>query len=137
MIITWHTGDFSGFAHKYAAREALHAGNPASCHHVVPISEDMKDMSGEAKLQEYRKCPVGHMTIGPNGIPILGKFISQSFGWAPVVSIVAACLAARIDGVDHRHRPSAAKPAGGAPLARTVSAPSRSPSRPCVLGPRG
>lgn len=112
MVIKWHASDYNGFANEEAVRTAIRAGNPAPGRYVVPFCKDMKAMGSEAMLQKYREGPVGHFTLGPAGVPALGKFLGQWFAWALVVSTVAAYLAARVYGLDHSHAHSAAKLVG-------------------------
>ncbi len=112
MVIKWHNSDYSGFANEDAVLAALRAGNPAPGRYVLPFCKDMKEWGSEAMLQKYRQGPVGHVTIGPTGIPNMGKFLGQWFVWTLVVSAVAAYLAAGIYGLDHAHARGAAKLVG-------------------------
>lgn len=105
----WHTSDYKGFANEDAVRAAINAGNPAPGRYVIPYCTDSKDWGSEAMKQKYREGPVGHVTLGPVGMPVLGKFLGQWFVWSLLVSAIAAYVAARVYGLDHSHAHSAAK----------------------------
>jgi hypothetical protein len=56
----------------------------------------MKDMTGEAMVKKYQEGPVGHILIGANGVPNMGKYLGLWFLWSLVVAIVAGYLAIRM-----------------------------------------
>src|SRR5687768_4833422 len=100
MVLKWHAGDYNALSNEDAVRAAIRAGNPAPGRYVVPHCRDMKDMGSEAMLQKYREGPVGHFTLGPSGVPRMGKFLGQWFLWSLIVAAVAAYLAAGIYGLN-------------------------------------
>ncbi len=112
MVIKWHASDYSSLANEDAVRAALRAGNPAPGRYVVPHCADMKDMASEAMVKKYREGPVGHFTLGPNGVPSMGKFLGQWFILNLIVAAVAAFLAAKVYGLDPAHARGAAKLVG-------------------------
>ena len=112
MVFKWHASDYSAFANEDAVRDAIRAGNPAPGRYVVPFCKDMKDMAGAAMMKKYQEGPVGHVTIGPNGQPSMGKHLGMWFLLCLLVSAVAAWLAARIFGLDHSQACRAAKLVG-------------------------
>jgi hypothetical protein len=112
MVLKWHAGDYTALANEDAVRDAIRAGNPAPGRYVMPHCRDMKDMGSEAMLRKYREGPVGHFTLGPSGVPNMGKYLGTWFVWTLVVSTVAAYLAVRVFGLDHGHARAAAKLVG-------------------------
>jgi hypothetical protein len=62
--------------------------------------------------QKYQEGPVGHVTLLPNAMPNMGKYLGQWFVWTLVVAVVAAYLAAKVFGLDHAHACAAAKLVG-------------------------
>jgi hypothetical protein len=83
-------------------------------------------MGSEAMLQKYREGPVGHFTLGPTGVPNMGKYLGQWFLWSLIIPAVAAFLAGRVFGLDHAHARGAANWWARSRLSPTVSAPCRS-----------
>lgn len=112
MVIKWHAGDYTALANEDAVRAAIRAGNPKPGRYVMPHCGDMKDMGSDAMRKKYEEGPVGHFTLGPTGVPNLGKFLGQWFLWSLIVTAVAAYLAARVYGLDHAHAGGAAKLVG-------------------------
>ena len=109
MVFKYHASDYGTVSNEDAIRAAIRAGNPAPGRYVVPFCKDMKDMGSAAMQQKYREGPVGHVTLGPTGMPVLGKFLALWFVWTLIVSIVAAYLAVRLLGLDPGHVRGAAK----------------------------
>lgn len=109
MVFKWHASDYAGFSNEEAVRTAIKAGNPQPGRYVVPHCPDMKDMGSEAMAKKYREGPVGHFTLGPSGVPNMGKYLGQWFLWCLVISVVAAYLAWRACGLDHAQAARAAK----------------------------
>jgi hypothetical protein len=112
MVLKWHSGDYQTLPNEDAIRAAIRAGNPLPGRYVMPHCKDMKEMAGEGMKQKYREGPVGHLTLLPNGMPNMGKYLGQWFVWSLAIAVVAGYLAARIYGVDHSHARSAAKLVG-------------------------
>jgi len=112
IVFKWHAGDYTSLPNEDAVRAAIRAGNPAPGCYVMPHCKDMKDMGSEAMLQKYREGPVGHFTLGPAGVPNMGKYLGTWFAWTLVVEVVAAFLAVRVLPFDHGHVHAAAKLVG-------------------------
>src|SRR5262249_48673489 len=103
----WHASDYSKLANEDAVRDVVRAGNAAPGRYVIPFCGDMKDMASEAHKQKYRDGPVGHLTIIPNGVPNMGKYLGTWFLWSVVIAAVAAYLAGALFG--HGQARAAAK----------------------------
>ena len=112
MVFKWHASDYSALANEDAVRDAIRAGNPAPGRYVVPHCADMKDMGSEAMVKKYKEGPVGHFTLGPGGVPNMGKYLGQWFLWSLAIAVVAAYLASRLFGLDHHYARAAAKLVG-------------------------
>lgn len=112
MVLKWHAGDYGTLANEDAIRAAIRAANPPPGRYVIPACGDMKDMASEEMKRKYAEGPIGHLTIGPNGQPNMGKYLGQWFLWSLVVAAVAGYLAGRVFGLDHNHARAAAKLVG-------------------------
>ena len=112
MVIKWHAADYRPLANEEAVRAAIRAGNPAPGRYVIPHCKDMKGMDSEAMVKKYEEGPVGNFTLGPTGVPNMGKYLGTWFVWALIIATVAAYIAVRIYGLDHGHARGAAKLAG-------------------------
>ncbi len=109
MAFKWHASDYGRFADEDAVRAALNARRPAPGRNVIPFCGDMKEMGSEAMRQKYREGPVGPITLGPVGVPVLGKFLGQWFVWTLVVAAVAGVAALRLQGAGAAHARGAAE----------------------------
>ncbi|MDB6127330.1 MAG: hypothetical protein JWM35_1226 [Verrucomicrobia bacterium] len=112
MVLKWHSNDYKTLPNEDAVRDAIRAGNPGPGRYVMPHCKEMKEMSGEVMTKKYTEGPVGHLTLLPNGMPKMGKYLGQWFVWSLVIAVVAAYIAARVYGLDHIHARSAAKMVG-------------------------
>ena len=112
MVLKWHSGDYATLPNEDAIRDAIRAGNPAPGRYVMPFCKEMKDMSGDVMKRKYQEGPVGHLTLLPNGVPNMGKYLGQWFVWALVIAVVAGYLAGTIYGLNHMRAHSAAKLVG-------------------------
>ncbi|MDB6095182.1 MAG: hypothetical protein JWM32_2744 [Verrucomicrobia bacterium] len=112
MLLKWHSSDYGTLPNEDAVRDAIRAGNPAPGRYVMPRCKEMKEMASEAMKKKYAEGPVGHLTLLPNGMPKMGKYLGQWFLWSLVIAVVAAYLPAHIYGLGHFHARSAAKLAG-------------------------
>ncbi len=112
MVIKWHASDYGRLANEDAVRDAIRAGNPAPGRYVVPHCGDMKAMGSEAMVKKYQEGPVGHFTLGPNGVPNMGKHLGLWFLWSLAIAVVAAFLASQLFGLDHARARAAAKLVG-------------------------
>src|SRR5688572_21274093 len=112
MVLKWHAGDYNALTNEEEVRAAIRAGNPAPGRYVVPHCPDMKDMGSEAMLKKYREGPVGHFTLGPAGVPVIGKFLGMWFVWTLIVATVAAYLTGGVYGLNPANARGAAKLVG-------------------------
>ncbi len=112
MVIKWHASDYGFFANEDAIRDAIRTANPAPGRYVIPQCKEMKDMATPEMQKKYLEGPVGHVTILPNGVPNLGKYLGTWFLWSLVIAAVAAFLASRLIPLDHAFARSAAKLVG-------------------------
>jgi hypothetical protein len=112
MVIKWHASDYKTLPNEDAVRAAIRAGNPAPGRYVFPFCKEMKDMGSEAMKQKYQEGPVGHVTLLPNGMPNMGKYLGLWFLWSLVIAAAVGCLVARVYGLDATPVRGAAKLAG-------------------------
>jgi hypothetical protein len=100
MVLKWHASDYHSFSNEDAVRDAMRAGRPTPGRYVLPHCKDMKDMASEPMKKKYAEGPVGHVTILPNGMPNMGKYLGQWFLWTLVVATVAAYVAIQMCGLN-------------------------------------
>ena len=109
MVFKWHASDYNTLPNEDAVPDAIRAGNPAPGRYVTPFCKEMKDMGSEEMQKKYREGPVGHVTILPNGVPSMGKYLGIWFLWALVIAVVAAFLVVGIFDLHPARARAAAK----------------------------
>jgi hypothetical protein len=109
MVFKWHASDYNTLPNEDAVRDAIRAGHPAPGRYVMPYCKEMKDMAGEEMKQKYTDGPVGHLTLLPNGVPNMGKYLGQWFIWSLIIAVVAAFLTTKAYSMEHFHARAAAK----------------------------
>jgi len=112
MVFKWHASDYNAFPNEDAVRDAIRAGNLPPGRYVMPHCKEMKDMADPAMIKKYQDGPVAHLTLGPNGVPNMGKYLGSWFLWSLVIAAVAGYLAWRACGLDPAQAARAAKWAG-------------------------
>ena len=93
MALRYHRADYKGLPNEDAAREGLGRGTLGPGQYVLPYCQDMKAMSEPAMQEKYKKGPVAVITVLPNGAPAMGKLLGLWFGFAVLVSFIAAYVA--------------------------------------------
>lgn len=96
MVIQWHKGDYKGLANEDEVRGAIRKGNPPPALYVFPYCSDMKKMAEPDMQKKYAEGPVGVLTILRTGAPSMGPMLGKWFVYNLFISLVVACLAARV-----------------------------------------
>src|SRR4051812_4323129 len=86
MVLKWHASDYGSLSNEDAVRDAIRAGKPAPGRYVMPHCKEMKDMASDTMKKKYQEGPVGHVTILPNGMPHMGKYLGQWFLWSLAIA---------------------------------------------------
>lgn len=93
MALKYHAADYKKLPNEEAVRDALGKGSLAPGLYQLPYCSHMKEMQDPAKKALYEKGPVGVITIIPNGLPAMGKYLGQWFVFVFFMSFTAAYIA--------------------------------------------
>jgi hypothetical protein len=93
MVLKYHRADHKGLPNEDAARAGLGGGSLAPGLYVTPHCPDMKAMNDPAVQAKYTKGPIAVVTILPNGLPQMGKYLGLWFGFCLLTSFVAGYVA--------------------------------------------
>ena len=93
MALKYHRADYKALPNEDAVRDALGKGSLAPGLYQLPYCSDMKEMQDPAKKAKFEKGPVGVITIIPNGLPAMPKYLGQWFVFSFVVSFTSAYVA--------------------------------------------
>ena len=93
MLLKYHQGDYRQLPDEDKILAALRPAGLKRGLYIFPFCTH-KDMKSPALIEKYKQGPVGHMTILPNGPPVMAKFLIQWFVFCLLVGVFVAYLAA-------------------------------------------
>ncbi len=93
MVLPFHRSDYSPLPDEDSVRAAIRAGNLKRGLYVFPFCTH-KDMKSPAMVEKYKQGPVGFLTIMPNGVPAMPKFLGQWFVYCLLISYFVAYVTA-------------------------------------------
>jgi len=93
MLLPYHRSDYRGLPEEDKTMAALRGLNLTRGLYVFPHCLP-KEMKSPANIEKYKQGPVGLLTIMPNGVPNMGKFLSLWFLYTLIVGFFVAYLAA-------------------------------------------
>ena len=95
MALGYHRSDFARLPKEGEVLAALRAAGLKRGAYMFPFCESMKDMGSAEVKARYEQGPVGMLTILPNGMPAMPKFLAQWFVFTLVIGVFAGYLASR------------------------------------------
>ncbi len=93
MLLKYHQGDYRQLPDEDQLLAALRPAGLKRGLYIFPFCTH-KDMKSPALFEKYKQGPVGHMTILPNGPPVMPKFLIQWFVFCLLVGVFVAYLVA-------------------------------------------
>lgn len=93
MVLKYHRADYKALPNEDAVREVLGKGAIPPGLYQLPYCSDAKSMQDPAFKAKFEKGPVGVITIIPNGLPAMGKYLAQWFVFTVLISAIAAFAA--------------------------------------------
>jgi hypothetical protein len=93
MVLPYHRSDYKQLPDEDRNLAALRPSGLKRGLYVFPYCTP-KDMKTPAMQEKYNQGPVGFMTIYPNGVPVLPKFLFEWFGYCLIVGLFVAYVAA-------------------------------------------
>lgn len=77
MLIKYHNADYKELPNEGEVSAALRAQSPTPGLYTVPHCSDMKAMGDESIQKKFNDGPVAMIAVMPNGLPKMGKLLSQ------------------------------------------------------------
>ncbi len=93
MVLKYHKADYRPLPNEDAARAGLGGGALEPGVYITPHCPDMKQLTEPLVRAKYEKGPVAIVTILPNGMPPMPKYLALWFGFSVLVSFVSAYVA--------------------------------------------
>lgn len=103
MATKWHQSEYPKVPDEDRLRAALGPMAIAPGDYMVPRCVDMKDMRSPEFVARMQEGPVVMMTVMPNQVPNMGRYLGQWFVYCVVTTLFAAHVAAisLAPGADH------------------------------------
>lgn len=92
MLIKYHNADYKELDNEADVSAALGASTPAPAMYTMPYCHDMKAMGSEAMQKKFSDGPVAVISVMPNGMPPMGKLLSQQLLFFVAGALLIACL---------------------------------------------
>lgn len=90
MVFKYHNSDYQKLDNEDAVMAAIGQGSPKLGLHAFPYCVDMKEMRDPAMQEKYANGPVGFVLIGQDGLPKMGKLVSQQIAFMLIgVALIA------------------------------------------------
>jgi hypothetical protein len=93
MALTYHRADYKRLPNEDAVRDALGKGSLPPGLYQLPYCANMKEMQEPATKAKYVQGPLGVITVMPNGVPAMPKYLAQWFLFCLLTSFTAAYVA--------------------------------------------
>jgi len=103
MVLPYHRSDYSQLPDEDKVRTALRSLDLKRGLYIFPYCTH-KDMKSPAVAEKYKEGPVGFLTIMPNGLPVMPKFLGQWFLYCLLVGFFVAYLTAHTVGMGANYR---------------------------------
>ena len=92
-VLKYHQSDYHKLPDEDKILAAMRPANLKPATYILPYC-DHKSMKTPEVQEKFKQGPVGFLTIRPNGMPAMGKFMAQWFVFCLVISFFVAYLAA-------------------------------------------
>src|SRR6185295_4985447 len=79
MVLKYHSADYKRLPNEDAVRDALGKGALPPGLYQLPYCANMKAMQEPANKAKCEQGPIGVITIIPNGLPAMPKYLAQWF----------------------------------------------------------
>lgn len=93
MVLKYHKADYKGLPDEESIAAAIRKAAPAPGQYMMPHCSDQGRMKDPAVQQRFKDGPVALLTVMPNGLPNMGRYLVQWFLYCLLVSFAVAYLA--------------------------------------------
>ena len=98
MMLPYHRGDYKKLPNEGKFLEAMRALGVVPGTYQFPHCPSHKEMKTPEHMEKLKQGPIGLMTVIPNGLPNMGKYLGSWFLYCAVISFSLAYVAGRTLG---------------------------------------
>jgi hypothetical protein len=91
MVLKYHKADYKSLGDEASVGQALRGTAPGI--YPIPYCSDPSQMKDPAMRKRYEDGPVALLSVMPNGLPNMGKYLGLWFVFCFLVSLVAGYVA--------------------------------------------
>lgn len=77
MVVKYHNSDYKKLNNEAEVAKAIDSGKSGVGFYTLPHCADFKEMEDPKVQQQFKDGPVAMVTIMPNGLPPMGKLLTQ------------------------------------------------------------
>lgn len=96
MVLKYHNHDYKELANEDEVMAAIRNSSPPPALYTMPYCIDMNQMGEESMQKKFSDGPVAMLSVFPNGMPPMGKLLTQQILFFIIGCILLAyvsCLA--------------------------------------------
>ncbi len=93
MLFKYHNADYTELENEAEVSATLKTTAPKPALYSLPYCHDMQAMGDEAMQKKFADGPVAMIAIFPNGMPAMGKLLTQQILFFLIGALLIACLA--------------------------------------------
>lgn len=94
MLLPYHRDDYRQLPDEEKTLAGLRSAGLTRGLYVFPFATH-KEMNTPAMREKYKQGPVGILTVFPNGVPVMPKFLGLWFGYCLLIGVFVAYLTGR------------------------------------------
>lgn len=98
MVLKYHRADYKELPKEAETLAALRQAGLGPGMYVFPYAASSKEMGTPEMQEKYRQGPVGLLTLRPNGVVAMGKYLATWFAYLVFVGVFVAYLTGRTLG---------------------------------------
>jgi hypothetical protein len=95
MVLSYHKADYKKLPDQERLLAEIGKANLPPGYYHFPYFDSMKDCNTPEAQERFRRGPNGMLTLHPNGMMNIGKFLGMWFVFCLIVSLFLAYLAGR------------------------------------------
>lgn len=96
MLLKYHNADYTELANEDEVSDLLRKASPKPAMYNLPYCADMQAMGEEHMQKKFNDGPVAMISVLPNGMPNMGKLLTQQvlfFLFGSLLIAILACTA--------------------------------------------
>ena len=95
MVLTYHRSEYRKLPDEDALLNAMRERQIPPGFYAFPHHTGPKEMKSPEMMEKFKKGPVGFVTLIPNGLPAMGKYLGMWFAFCVLMGVFVAYITGR------------------------------------------